>query len=91
MQLYVPAILKSLKENKQENWYYCINQTQWQHNFNEKNYLPLNNNFEHFTNESFNRNSFLKIAKKIPLQQWDDAFNFYDHTFKEILLLLNSK
>jgi hypothetical protein len=35
--------------------------------------------------------SFQKIAKKIPLKQWDEAYDFFVEGYKEVLELLKSK
>ena len=38
--------------------------------------------------EKIQEKSFFKIAKKIPLQQWDDAYNFFVSGYNEILEML---
>ena len=48
----------------------CVNNDQWQHHFEEDNYKPVAgmgiNEFESLARQ----NSFIKLAKKIPLEQW---------------------
>ena len=88
--LYRPSVIRSLNENKVEGWYYCINENQWQHDFGETNYAMI-------TKESAEmigviaKKDFLKISKKIPLIQWDDAYDFYLNNFSEILAMLKTQ
>lgn len=74
-----------LREN---NFWICVHSNPWQHHFEEDNFLPLAN----FTSEDFyfrlTSEPFIKIGKKISLQQWDKAPLFVKHTFSEMLTLL---
>jgi hypothetical protein len=58
---------------KQKNFFYSPNQDEWEHHFEEDNYVPLSQ----VTKEQFalyvTGHSFLKIAANISLQQWDEA------------------
>ena len=87
--LYSSPVIKSLRENKVEDWYYCINENQWQHDFKENNYAIISkDNVETIASA---KKDFLKIAKKIPLIQWDDAYDFYLSNFSVILSMLNAQ
>lgn len=87
--LYLPHIIASLQEQKiMTNWYYCINETQWQHNFESSNYTIFTKEALQAINELSAQKGFFKMAKKIPLQQWDDVYDFYINNFKEILSIL---
>lgn len=89
INLYVPRIVASLQDHKtMSNWYYCINETQWQHNFEAINYTTLTIEALQTINELSSQKGFFKMAKKIPLQQWDDVYDFYLNNFKEILSML---
>lgn len=65
-------IFSSLKELDEEGFYICINEDPWQHQFEPDNYLPIH---ELSLNEieKVRGKSFLKIAKKLPLQHIDMA------------------
>ena len=72
------------KENSQ--WHVCINKDAWQHHFEPDNYLPANDNALVLSNKkTIEEKSFFKIAKKIPLQQWDGAYDFFVSGYNEIL------
>jgi len=81
---YASAVMSSLHTN--EDWYYCINEDQWQHHF-EGNYEVFSKS-SLLEKKSVEQKSFFKIAKKIPLSQWDAAYDFYKKNFKEILQMI---
>jgi hypothetical protein len=75
-----------LKANSQqlkadEDWFLCHNTDEWQHHFREDNYRPLSS----FTQEEIKGLPFIKLAKKIPLQEWDNLYQFYTAAFSELL------
>jgi hypothetical protein len=80
-----PIFQKLLKENN--SWYVCINEDQWQHHFNADNYsLPDKKLLMHL-----HERKFQKIAKKISLKQWNEAFDFFVKSYEEVIELLKIK
>ena len=72
-----------------ESGYYCyINQDQWQHHFEKDNYISLaaisSTEFENLVREK----PFIKLANKIPLEQWDNAEEILLTYFKLIIEVL---
>lgn len=85
-------ILSAANGLQKNNWYVCVNENQWEHHFNSDNYVLANNNTAMQLNKKLQEEiPFLKIAKKIPLQQWDEAYDFFTSNFDEILGLLSIK
>lgn len=84
----IPALINHFLFIQQNDFYICINNDQWQHHFENDNYLPADN----FTLSEFSamltREPFIKIAKKIPLNQWDDVPEFIEKSFAELIGLL---
>jgi hypothetical protein len=79
-EFYQSSIQKHLAKN---NWWYCLNESDaWQHHFEMNNYEKLDGSV------NFKQLPFLKLAKKIPLQEWDKAFDFYKSSFEEIISVL---
>ncbi len=79
IHLYLSGIYKSKYQNKVEiainkgllqDWFWCVNQNEWQHHFEEDNYVSMQQGFDATPHEQVN---FLKIAKKIPLNQWNSS------------------
>jgi hypothetical protein len=84
---YTSEVLKILQQNN--SWYICINEDQWEHHFNSDNYQLINADILNELNNKMPQEiSFLKIAKKIPLQNWDEAYDFFTSSFKEIFCMI---
>ena len=70
---YVERIIGSFAYLQQKKFYICINRDEWQHHFEESNYTSIeemnDSDFERITRNY----SFIKLAKKISLDQWNDA------------------
>jgi hypothetical protein len=81
-EMYAASIADKL-ENK-ENWWICQNDDAWQHHFEPENYAPYSKA------DTLHHVPFIKLAKKIPLQQWDNAVDFYKISFREIISLLST-
>ncbi len=69
-----------------DDWYLCCNEDQWQHHFREDNYKPLSA----FTDNEIEQLSFIKLAKKIPLNKWDEAEIFLKNAFDELMMLIST-
>ncbi|MEP6594307.1 MAG: hypothetical protein ABJA71_00110 [Ginsengibacter sp.] len=79
-----PKLLLFLKRN---NFFICVNQEEWQHHFKEENYVLAAT----ITSGEYNRimnQDFFKVAKKLSLIQWNNAYDFITESFREILELL---
>jgi len=89
---YKDNATRSLQANfsflQENNYSVCINTEQWHHHFDKDNYVP----FKELTISSFSamlsRESFIKIAKQLDLQQWDAAGEFLEYHFNEMVMLL---
>ncbi len=72
--------------NDRHNWFICINDDPWQHHFREDNYQPMNE----WGNRSFGSLPFIKLGKKISLQEWDNLNEFFEENYSEILKMLTA-
>lgn len=79
-----PAFLSFLQEHK---FFICVNEEEWQHHFEEKNYLSAAE-LTYSVFECVIKQPFFKVAKQLPVKQWDNAQSFIMNSFKEILELL---
>lgn len=92
IDLCVPFIVSSMQQNKMmHEWYYCINETQWQHDFEPTNYQEFTKESLQTINDISVEKGFFKMAKKIPLQKWDDVYDFYIHNFRGLLDMFNTE
>lgn len=85
---YEKNILASFTGLKKAGFSVCVNKDEWEHHFEENNYLLLHQ----YRNADFKKiiikNSFLKLAKKIPLQNWNKAPGILMGDFKKITEIL---
>jgi hypothetical protein len=74
---------------QQKEYWICVNDEPWQHHFNDDNFVLLQTiNREQFW-AILQRKSFVKLSKKMPLQQWQDAPVFIMKTFEELAGLIS--
>lgn len=67
-------------------WWICMDPSDaWQHHFDDRYYIPLS---EVRVQREL---PFIKLAKKIPLEQWDDVSDFFIDSFKEIITALSAQ
>jgi hypothetical protein len=78
-------LIASYNDIKEKGYYCCKNEDPWEHHFEELNYVSVReinkNDFEKIVHEKI----FVKLAKKIPLQNWDDAESLLAGCFKDIM------
>lgn len=67
------------------DWYIGVSADPWQHHFEKDNYIPM----QDWNGYSVTKLPFLKLAKKIPLQEWDDIENFMKSQFTKMLTILS--
>lgn len=75
----------SLQQHISKGWCICIGSDAWQHHFEMDNYRLFN--------EADNLSAFpyIKLAKKIPLHEWDNVFDFFTSNFAELRNILSTK
>ena len=81
---YQSQIKQAINKNQLSNWYVCVNEDEWQHHFEEDNYAPLKQREEAITSLQIN---FLKVAKKIPLTQWNTSAKTLLESFRLLIRL----
>ncbi|MEP6513514.1 MAG: hypothetical protein ABJA79_06580 [Parafilimonas sp.] len=87
---YAEVIFNKLKEKNFDSWFVCVNENEWEHHFEEDNYLPASLYLSQPSSfDALKQKSFLKLAKKIPLKEWDHGFQFFTKEYKDILQILN--
>ena len=71
--------------NETKDWFIGVSTDPWQHHFEKSNYIPIAN----WNGATVTKLPFLKLAKKIPLQEWDDIDQFLIVHFNRILSMLS--
>ena len=81
-------LIASYKAIRENGYYFYINEDQWGHHFENNNYVLLSELNKNDFEKSVRENSFVKLANKISLQQWDNAEEILQDYFKEIIEIL---
>ncbi len=83
-------LLHAFKNLQENNYWICVNDHPWEHNFDTENYVPVNKlSFVEYE-AMVTGKLFVKISKKMPVQQWDGIALFIEQTFKNMILLLKT-
>lgn len=70
----------------EDEWHICIHQDPWQHHFRKDNYVP----YSELGPMNLTDLPFLKMAKKIPLSEWDQLPLFFEKNYREIVEILGA-
>ncbi len=80
-----PELLQNFEWLQQNNYWICINTTAWDHHFIADNFMLLTA----ITKEQFaaklSSDPFIKIAKKIPLNEWESVIAFMIQSFADLI------
>lgn len=74
---------------KGNNFFVGVNDNQWQHHFNEDNFLPYDKLTTGQQIKSFEKNKFIKLALKFDLQQWSTMDTLLNDGYKKIAALIS--
>jgi hypothetical protein len=81
-------IITSLKILTEKGFFYYINEDPWEHHFEKNNYIPVQDMSKNDFERSIRNNSFIKLAGKISLKQWNDAEEILLEKFKVLIGML---
>lgn len=87
---YEKNIVRSFDLLKANYFFVCINEEQWEHHFDADNYQPLEQCTVSAFEKLIDKKPFIKLAKKISLQQWDDAEKKLLEIFSQLIDALNA-
>ncbi|MEP7374811.1 MAG: hypothetical protein ABI675_15550 [Chitinophagaceae bacterium] len=88
---YEKKIIDSFESLKGENFSVCINEDQWEHHFETTNYLPVHDLNGSQFREIIVKRSFIKLAKKIPLEQWNEVEKKLLEIFSQLINTLKDQ
>ncbi|HWB25463.1 MAG TPA: hypothetical protein VG738_08275 [Chitinophagaceae bacterium] len=85
------ALRAWVKQHAGNEWFIGVNNDAWQHHFGENNYCSLDVMGEDILNDVLaSDGGFVKLAKKLPLEQWDDAVQFFTKAYAELMQVLEA-
>ncbi len=80
-----PNLLSLLQE---KDFLVCINEDEWQHNFDSTNYIAVNEIDKKQWSQLCTKN-FFKISKKIELTSWNETPQFLEKSYRELIGLIS--
>ena len=89
---YAPAIehyfqTQGVDSEKCRDWFIGTGTDPWQHYFRKDNYEPVGQWQAGFLSKL----PFIKLAKKVSLQNWDELDDFFERNFYEMLQMLTAQ
>jgi hypothetical protein len=70
---YEQVISSSYAILKEEEIYCCVNDEQWEHHFEKENYILMNDLQDAEFRKILSARSFIKLSKRISLEEWENA------------------
>ena len=83
---YEEKIISTIHESER---FICIHDSEWEHHFEPGNYAALDKMSTAEIRQRVNEKNFLKLAQKIPLEQWDESKIILPVFFRQFLALLD--
>jgi len=88
--VYLQKIIGSFAHLREKQFSVCINEDEWQHHFEVGNYRRI----EEMNHSDFEvivgQHSFIKLAKKMSLDQWNDADTQLTDAFIQLIHILKN-
>lgn len=75
---------QALEILKQKNYFICVNEKEWEHDFHSSNYIKIND-LNETQLSSIKEKKFIKVAQKIELEKWDSVPQFLKQSFAELI------
>lgn len=77
-----------LSHVKEKDFFICVNEDEWQHNFDATNYVTINELDKKQIAQVCAKN-FVKISKRIELTKWHETPEFLEKSYRELLELID--
>ncbi len=88
LENYRPFLKKNIQELAGQSYYICVNNTPWNHTFEKGNYRKLNNIGKERIESICREKDFIKIARPLPISQWEHVCDYGVQTYKNMIKLL---
>lgn len=84
LEMFRDNVFQFINDKKNKDWFIGVNHSEWEHHFEKDNFLP----FTEIDDKKFlelNTKTFIKIAKKLPLESWQNAIIFFEENYKYLI------
>lgn len=82
---FADAIQNAITKGQLEEWYITTLDEKWQNHFENDYYKPVNKEKNYYLTGL----PFVKLVTKIPLEKWDDAYEYLFQNFLQIMKVLS--
>jgi hypothetical protein len=86
LMIAYPALAETDGGQVTDTFYFCTNTKQWDYHFEKDNYAPLNEVTD-IQNKLIKR-EFVKIARRLPLTDYNNVLTFGSETFHQLMKVL---
>jgi hypothetical protein len=87
LEMYADKIIDFINDKTNSDWYFGVHESEWEHHFEKDNYARFNElDKENFIN--LKSKGFIKIAKKLSLEDWKTADKFFTEQYKLLLKMI---
>jgi len=83
----ITANIEAIRSNA---YFICISENQWQHHFEEDNYIPGSSKTREELQDILRRQPFIKIARRFTLSQWNEMPAILERSFSEMIQLVKT-
>ena len=73
------------KNSGMDSWLFDTGEDEWSHRLDKKELFSTV--LKKYPMEDLLKRKYIKLSKKIPLEKWDNAFDFFIENYKEILMM----
>ena len=84
---YGNALQQAIDAAYFQGWYVSVADSQWEHHFETDNYALINSSLAY----NLAGKPFIKLAKKIPLDKWDNVEDFFIENFQILLKAISNQ
>ncbi len=82
---FADALQNAITKGELDRWYITLSDEKWQHHFNNDYFEPVNKEKNYYLTGL----PFVKVVTKIPLEKWDDAYDYLFQSFLQIMKVLS--
>lgn len=83
-KMYQPALLKNRMLLQECNFYLCVSEDEWRHDFASTNYVSLDQLDDQAVTDILSVTDFCKLSVRIPLQMWNLCMTMTDTLYRAI-------
>jgi hypothetical protein len=84
-------IIASFHILKENDFFICVSTAQWEHHFEEENFLPVGRFTENEFEELIESKAFIKLSKKTAVGEWEEAGEKLTEVFRQYMMILNDQ